>query len=142
MPARAGFARFLAFAVVGTGGFVVDAGVLQLLISYARLGPYAARAGSFLAAVTFTWAANRAYTFRDAEHAGPAGAQWARYLLVNAVGGAVNLGVYGLLVACVAAFAAAPVLAVAAGSLAGLAFNFTLSRALVFRAAGAATRTT
>ena len=45
----------------------------------------------------------------------------------------VNNGVYVFLVLTVDMFSKEPVLAVAAGSLAGLVFNFTASRAWVFR---------
>jgi putative flippase GtrA len=88
---------------------------------------------SFLCAVTFTWAANRHLTFRSAAPGRPL-AQWLRFASLNALGGAINLGVYALLVARVASVARQPILGVAAGSVAGLLINFLLSRWFVFRA--------
>jgi putative flippase GtrA len=58
--------------------------------------------------------------------------QWARFVTANTVGGALNYGVYSALVFSGGWFIKAPVLAVAVGSIAGLAFNFTVSRKYVF----------
>lgn len=94
------------------------------------------RAGSFLAAATTTWALNRRYTFSDlTPTTGPAaaGRQWLRFLAANGVGGAINFGVYTALVLGSRLCREQPALAVAAGSLAGLAFNFAASRHWVFR---------
>lgn len=129
--------QFLRFAAVGAAGFLVDAGALWLAMR-AGAGPLGGRALSYLAAATFTWALNRRLTFRDAggdAGAGGALAQWARFLAVNAVGGAVNYAVFAALVLAGGAFAAHPTLAVAAGSASGLVFNFAFSKRLVFRGA-------
>jgi putative flippase GtrA len=123
--------QFLRFGVVGTGGFVVDAGLLYLAL-WAGLGLYAGRIASYVGAATFTYALNRAWTFRDAARA-PAGRQWALFLAVNLIGFALNYGTYALLVAFVPVVAANPVLGVAAGSIAGLGGNFLASRRFVFR---------
>ena len=123
----------LSFAGVGVLGFLVDAGVLMAGRSLLGLDLYSARAVSFLAAVTATWALNRAFTFK--QHASASMLkEWARFCAANAVGGAVNLGVYVWLVNFVGVVHNFPVLGVGAGSLSGLAVNFTLSRLFVFRA--------
>ena len=135
-PRRALAAQFLRFGVVGTIGFLVDTAVLYASL-WAGLGLYAGRALSYVAAATGNWALNRAWTFREAGRpAGRAalGRQWALFLAVNLVGFAVNYGTYALLVANLPVAAAHPVLAVAAGSLAGMGGNFLLSRRFVFRA--------
>lgn len=125
-------AELLRFGVVGTLGFVVDAGVLTAAIALG-LGPWFGRLLSFLVAATTTYALNRAWTFRH--RAGAAGAaQWARFIAVNLAGFTANFGTYALLIALSATVAAEPVLGVAAGALAGLALNFGLSRHLVFNA--------
>ncbi|HEY3785389.1 MAG TPA: GtrA family protein [Steroidobacteraceae bacterium] len=126
--------QFFAFGAVGVAGFVVDAGVLTLMLRTTHAGPYLGRVVSFLCAATFTWALNRVFTFRDHATHHTLGAQWLRFLAANAIGGCVNFGAYSLLLSTVAFFAATPVMAVAAGSLAGLAVNFTLSRTFVFAA--------
>lgn len=121
-----GFARF---AGVGVLGFVVDSAVL-----YAGLGVglslYSGRVVSWLAAATFTWYCNRRVTFGSTDRAMVR--EWARFLLANAVGGAVNMGTYAALVATFGLMARQPVLAVGAGSIAGLVFNFALSWTVVF----------
>ncbi|PHK96672.1 GtrA-like protein [Pseudoroseomonas rhizosphaerae] len=125
------------FGVVGTAGFVVDTATLYLAL-WLGAGLYGGRVLSYLAAASGNWALNRAWTFRAARrpggHAGAA-RQWALFLLVNLVGFAVNYGTYAALVASWPLAAAHPVLAVAAGSLAGMTGNFVLSRRFVFRGA-------
>jgi len=64
---------------------------------------------------------------------GPAHRQWARFLAANAVGFVLNRGTYAVLVTFVALCAAQPVFATAAGAIAGMFVNFTLSRTMVFR---------
>jgi putative flippase GtrA len=123
-------AQFLSFSLVGAAGFAVDTGVLYLLVFGAGLGPWLARIPSFLAASLFTWYANRRWTYPGA-HPGSRAGQWLRFVSVNAVGGAVNYTVYALLI-LEEGMRAHPVIAVAAGSLSGLAFNFTASRRFVF----------
>ena len=126
--------QFGSFGLVGAVGFVVDAAVVYALCFGAGLDFFAARIPSFLAAATTTFALNRAFTFRGAREA-PLHRQWLTFLAANAVGGAVN---YALSVGLEAAFAvveAHPVLAVAAGSLAGMVFNFAASKRLVFKGA-------
>ena len=126
-------AQLLRFAIVGTGAFVVDVAVLQLMLALG-LDPYSGRLVSFLAGSTCAFLFNRGFTFKDRRRTGIR-RQWAGFLAVNGIGGLVNYGVYASLVASVTVVAQWPILGVAAGSLSGLAFNFTLSRRLVFRRA-------
>jgi putative flippase GtrA len=122
--------HFLRFALVGTLGFLVDAGVLMSCIALLDANPYAARAVSFLIAATFTWWLNRSWTFRGLDHR-PPGKEWFLFLIANAGGSLINLGVYSMLIATTAS---SPVIGVACGSLAGLFWNFLASRNVVFRA--------
>jgi putative flippase GtrA len=124
--------RLVRFSCAGIAGFIVDAGVFQALVSFAGLSPYIARIASFLAAATATWWLNRTYTFASAGRDGAA-FQWARFLAANAIGGLVNYAVFAAVLASAPIAAAWPLIAVAAGALAGLVFNFTLSEKLVFR---------
>jgi putative flippase GtrA len=123
--------QLLRFAAVGTLGFVVDAGVLYALLHGAGAGPWLGRAGSFLAAASATWALNRRFTFADAPPAAKR-RQWPLYVAFMTLGGAVNYGVYALAVTLGPAHPLTPLAGVAAGSLAGLAVNFTTSRLFVF----------
>lgn len=131
-------ASFWRFGLVGVGGLFVDMAVLYAVIWGAGLAAVPAKVFSFLAAATFTWWMNRRYTF------GRSGKallhEWASFLATNAFGGAVNFAVY---TACVAqppllAFAWTPALATALGSLAGMLFNYTASRHIVFKKAAPA----
>jgi Predicted membrane protein len=125
-------AELVLFSLAGVAGFLVDAGVVWVL-TRAGVGPIMAQAVAFTMAVTVTWLLNRRFTF--AHHASPNWLrEWLHYVAANSVGAVVNNGVYALLVLTVAMFSKEPVLAVATGSLAGLVFNFTASRTLVFRA--------
>lgn len=125
----------LRFAVIGALGMPVDAGVLWLMTHRVGLDPYSGRIVSWICAATFTWTGNRYFTFRGSRARGLTGAarEWLRFLAANAVGGLVNVGLYSTLVR----FAPPPAnnlyVALMLGVLAGLVFNFTLSKKLVFK---------
>jgi putative flippase GtrA len=125
--------RFLRFGLVGAGGFIVDTSVLWLMIHGAGLDKYSGRGVSFMAAVTFTWFGNRILTFRDRAASTGLWREWATFVTANAFGGFVNLAVYTALVTFAPPPASNPFLAVFAGVLAGLLFNFALSSRVVFR---------
>lgn len=123
--------EFLTFAAIGAAAFGVDALLLYGLIEVGA-GFYLGRLGSWTGAASFTWFFNRRLTFRGAAAEAPL-RQWLKFLSANALGGAVNYGVYALAIAGSAVARDFPVLAVAAGSAAGLVLNFRLSRRFVFR---------
>jgi putative flippase GtrA len=125
--------EFLRFGVVGTAGFFVDSAVLMAAIALGA-GPWLGRVASYLAAATATYLLNRAWTFRGAGRDAPV-RQWALFLVINLVGFACNYGTYAVLIASSPLVARYPVLGVAAGSLAGLIWNFMLVRRYVFRQA-------
>jgi putative flippase GtrA len=124
--------QFLRFCTVGVVGFVVDAGLLWVLLRATSLGPYGGRAVSFLVAATVTWRLHRVVTFPAAKRDRQA-RQWASFLAVNGLGAALNYGVYAVLVATVGAFGRQPVAAVAVGSAVAMVVNFLANRHLVFR---------
>ncbi len=119
------------FGVVGTVGFVVDAFVLTVGLR-AGTGPWLGRALSYVVAVTVTFSLNRAWTFRTADRSRPVTQDWGLFALVNLAGFACNYGTYAALIAGVPLVREFPVLGVAAGSLAGMAGNFLLSKRYVF----------
>ncbi len=131
-PARRAVAqRFLKFAVVGTLGFVWDTATVYAASPW--IGLYAAGLVAYLVACTLNWLLNRLWTFRDHEHGG-AVRQWALFVASNAGGFVLNRGTFFALVATVPLCRGYPVLAVAAGSLAGMSANFTMASRVVFRA--------
>jgi len=124
--------RFLKFSGIGVVAFLIDVVVFQAVLSLSSASLYAARAVSFVVATSAAWWLNRTFTFRDAENARP-DLQWARFFAANLVGGSVNYITFVLMLAIVPLAAVYPLLALAAGSLCGVAFNFTAYRRYVFR---------
>ena len=130
-PARIGtLVQFLMFGVVGTVGFLVDTATVYALRR--SLGLYGAGLTAYVVAATVTWILNRIWTFRGLG-GGPVHRQWARFLVVNLAGFALNRGTYALLVTFVPICAEQPVFATAAGAIAGMFVNFSLNRTMVFR---------
>jgi putative flippase GtrA len=128
------------FGIAGVAGFLVDAGVLYLMLALG-LGYYAGRVVSFLCAVFATWQINRHYTFTPRANAGSATAarapslwiEWWRYLLAMSGGGAVNYAAYSATVFLLHPMRFLPLFAVAVGSVAGLGVNFLSAKFWVFR---------
>ncbi len=138
---RRGLREFVAFCGVGTIGFVIDAGLIQLLAGTWEWDPYYARVLTYLCAATVTWSLNRSITFRHAKGADWR-SQWSRYLVVNAIGAGINYLAFAATLLVSQTAHSYPALAVAVGSLVGLVFNFTLSKAVVFKPAATTTTET
>ncbi len=119
----------LRFAVVGVIGFGVDGLSLTLLMALG-LPPLIARPPAFLIAVTATFLLNRVFTFADRRATSVQG-EAAGYLAVQVVGALINYGVFAAVLGLVPAIH--PLLALAAGSIAGMVFNFAVLRTLVYK---------
>lgn len=122
--------QFMRFGVVGLAGLVIDTATVYGLRH--TLGLYGAGLVAYLIAASGNWILNRLWTFRG-RGSGSAHRQWAMFMIANLAGFVLNRGTYVIMVTFVAAAAAQPVIATAAGSVAGMFVNFTLSRRLVFR---------
>jgi len=122
--------QFLMFGAVGAFGWVLDTATVYAL--RAELGLYGAGVVAYFVAASGNWLLNRIWTFRGSG-SGAMHRQWARFLAANGVGFVLNRGTYAVLVTFVAVCAAQPAYATAAGALAGMFVNFSLSRAIVFR---------
>jgi putative flippase GtrA len=126
---------FVRFGMIGALGYVVDTGVLAFGTDILKLDFDIGRAFSIFAAMCFTWAGNRYFTFAERRAHGFSGAfqEWLKFVGANLLGAVVNYGVSVLLVR----YAPFPMnykyVAQALGVLVGLIFNFTLSRTLVFK---------
>jgi len=116
------------FGLVGAIGFLVDAGTLYAYLWAAPGHFYSGRALSYVVAASVNWLLNASFTFGRVGGFG----QWGRFLLFNLGGGGVNYGLYAALVATAPLAAQRPVLAVAAGAIAGFGVNFLVSRKFVF----------
>jgi len=86
---------FLRFLLVGGAGFLIDAGLTWMLIVLG-LRPWWARVPAILAAMAFTWLANRHFTYaiKSARTANEA----TRYFLTAIVMALMNYGIYVFLV--------------------------------------------
>ena len=62
-PARTRLGRLFSFAFAGGSGFVIDVGVLYLLMAATPLGPFAARIVSIGCAMASNYMINRIFTF-------------------------------------------------------------------------------
>ena len=127
---RAWLVDLLRFGTVGGVGFLLDSATVYS--TRASLGLYGAGALAYFIAATGNWLLNRIWTFRG-RGSGPAHRQWAAFLAANLVGFVLNRGTYAILVTVSALCARQPIWAIAAGAIAGLFTNFTLSRRLVFK---------
>lgn len=127
---RAWIIDLLRFGTVGGVGFLLDSATVYA--SRATLGLYGAGVLAYFVAATGNWLLNRVWTFRG-RGSGPAHRQWAAFLAANLVGFVLNRGTYAILVTVSALCARQPVYAIAAGAIAGLFTNFSLSRKLVFK---------
>lgn len=125
--------RFLRFALVGGTGFFVNEAALYCVLRLARLDKYSAWLAAFLVAVTFTWWGNRTLTFRDRAAQKGLFAEWGAFVIANSLGAIANFAVYFTLVTFAGSPLNNPLVAVAAGTLIGLVFNYTTSQRFVFR---------
>lgn len=123
--------RFMRFGVVGTLGFVIDAGSLIALVSLLNIAPLPARMGSFLIAATVTFALNQRFTFQLRERFDVY--RWLSYLATTAVGACVNVGVYHIWITMTDATPKQLVVGTAFGSLLAMCVNYFASSTLVFR---------
>jgi putative flippase GtrA len=123
--------RLFPFALAGLAGFLVDAAIL-LMVSNA-LGSFGGRALSFLCAVTVTWIINRNFAFADRAARSARHRELVRYVLAMLPGMAMNWLGYAAVVTLSGSSPATLVLAVAFGSLAGMATNLAMANWVVFR---------
>ena len=127
--------ELLRFALVGSIGFLVDGGVMQLLTSAAGVSPLQARACSFPLALFATWGLNRTWTFTTGRH-WPAGLQYRRYVMVQFAGFLINYACFAGLVTTGGLWRDWPLLALAVGTLVSMLFTYVSSRLFVFSARG------
>jgi|SRR5215471_10812633 len=122
------------FALTGALGFLVDAGVLHVLVSGWNMNLFVARACSFTCAATTTWIINRSVTF-SAQPLPPRRllAEWVAYLVASLGGGCLNYLVFVIAVRVSPMLHQTPTIAVGLGTLAGMTFNFLMYVRYVFR---------
>ncbi len=112
--------RMLRFAVVGGTGFVVDAGLLFILIRDFGFDPFTARLISIFFAVLTTWRLNRALTFGAS--ASSQASEGLRYVSVAAATACLNYAVYCLVLALWRDMP--PVMAAVVATLTAMSFSY------------------
>ncbi len=132
---RATFARF---ATVGVTISLIDAGGLYIVMSLG-LDPYLGRVCSYAAAMAAGYVLNRYFTFHHVEINRALWHSMVRHFSVHATGGALNFGVYSLVLllgphlnSSPKPWILLPLFGVWIGGIAGLCFNFFFSKKLVF----------
>ncbi len=120
--------RLSRFVLVGGVGFIVDAGILALLLAASPLGPLAARIISIGLALTTTWILNRLFTFRPSSRG--LALEGARYGGVGLATSLANYLVYSTVL--LAAPGTPPLLALVVASLAAMTLSFLGYARLVF----------
>ncbi len=124
-------AQLLKFGTVGGLGLLWDVSTVYALRPL--VGVTGAALAAFFVAATMNWMLNRLWTFRGRGSDVPLVRQWLSFLGANGLGFTLNRSTFFGLIWLVPFCRAHLVMALAAGSLAGMSANFTLSRRLVFR---------
>lgn len=119
----------LRFGLVGIIGFITDAGLLLALVQWLEVKPQNARLFSFIGAASVTYFLNSRFTFSSARRGGDV---WLRYLVATSIGAGINIGTYQIWIHHFGIAAAQLLAGTAVGSIAALAFNYRVSRRLVF----------
>lgn len=126
--------KIVSFGVVGTVGFLVDAGVLTLLSTKLGVNVYLARVCSFTVAVFVTWMLNRKWVFKvEGPRTTTRTNEYISYLSVQVIGALINLGIFSLIIFYFSRLKAYPVIPLAFGSIGGMFFNFLGAQVWVFR---------
>ncbi len=123
--------QFMRFGVVGVIGFLCDASTVYAMRHV--IGQVGAMILAYFVAASMNWLINRLWTFRGVGGAGNLLRQWGIFLAANSLGFLLNRGTALTLTYTVPFIDQHVVLALVAGTLAGMFSNFTLSRRLVFR---------
>ena len=128
---------FFRFAAVGGAGYAINAAALTVFTRTLQMEADPALAASIFVAMCFTWVGNRYLTFGARRAHGVRGMaeEWLRFVGANLLGAVVNYAVALALVHYGPGWLGNLYIAQACGVLAGLVFNYTLSRILVFRSA-------
>jgi len=126
-----GMKRLGLFGLVGTIGFLVDAGLLLALVRLGGLPPLFARVLSFIVAASVTFLLNQRFTFESGSSFSVR--RWSGYLMAMTVGACLNLGAYHLWVSYHGEASIHLLIGTALGSLSGMFCNYYTSSSWVFR---------
>lgn len=117
---------FARFVLVGVAGFVVDAGIVVVLVA-AGVSPFIARIPALSIAILTTWLLNRSISFRV--RAPRSREELARYIAVALSSALLNYLLYSALVAV----GLGPVLAIAVSTICLMFYSFIGYRHYAFK---------
>jgi len=123
--------RFVRFGLIGLSGFCVDLSAYTVLLAKLGVLPEVARLCAYGAAATSNWFFNRTFTFSDRPRSSHF-VQWNKYLLMCVVSFVPNFGTFWVLIHTLPLFASHTQLALVAGVLAGMVFNFAIASRWIF----------
>jgi putative flippase GtrA len=121
--------KLLRFGIAGGIGFLVDAGVLSLLLQTTPLGPFLARLVAIALAMATTWVFNRTFTFDRSGHS--LAVEGFRYGSVGVTAALVNYGLYSSLLLTLPDLQ--PITAMVLATAASVLFSFFGYSRFVFR---------
>ena len=121
--------KLFRFLIAGGIGFVVDAGILLLLLRFTPIGPFGARAIAIPSALLATWFLNRNFTFGHSERS--LAVEGVRYGSVGITSALLNYALYSSLL--VSEPTLRPIIALIPASAAATAFSFFGYSRFVFR---------
>jgi putative flippase GtrA len=124
-----GMRKLFWFAMAGSVGFIVDIGLLMLLLHFTSLGPFRARAISISMAVIATWKMNHAFTFDRSGRS--LAAEGFRYGSIGVTSAVLNFALYSALL--VSTPILRPTVALMLASAAATGFSFFGYSRFVFR---------
>lgn len=119
----------LRFTFVGALAFLIDSSALYLGMALG-LNLFTGRLFSWLVAASGAWFCHRRFTFQLDTR--PHFLEWLRFIGTNAIGGAVNLGLYSVLILSSDLFRRFPPLAIGIGATVAFGVNYALSELVVF----------
>lgn len=122
-------AQLSRFLQVGAVGFLIDAGLLWVLVYGVGVPPVPARVVSFMTTIIVAFVLNARYTFNVA----PKTSLMPRYGLIQSLGALLNFGTYTWLVST---WQFEPILSLSVGAALGSTHNFLMMRAFVFKDTG------
>tara|TARA_R110000803_G_scaffold166127_3_gene229475 strand:- start:149 stop:547 length:399 start_codon:yes stop_codon:yes gene_type:complete len=120
--------KVVRFVIVGTLGFLTDAGFLWLASEKIGLDPYSGRLISFLCALLVTWLLNSTFTFKSTHR--PSKRQFGSYVSVQLSSFGLNYAIYSALVWLDAVM---PIPALIIASLIAMFYSFTAMNIWVFK---------
>ncbi|MEZ2132616.1 MULTISPECIES: GtrA family protein [unclassified Sinorhizobium] len=121
--------KLVRFGIVGGIGFIVDAGLLALLLHLTPLGPFLARLIAIAAAMITTWSFNRAFTFGRSGHS--LAVEGFRYGSVGITTAFLNYALYSVLLISLPVLQ--PLAAMVFATTASMVFSFFGYSRFVFR---------